>query len=309
MQSESLGGEFKAYVTNTDLHLTAKDVSVVKLIAFSGQKVSIVNGTLDSIININSPSLLDGNLSTIRGSSDINISNMVLEGLELDDILVTLRDSQDLNLFQGSFSELPIVRSVKNIPSDLTKEDLNSTHFGEMRFLTDINNSMVHCSDCAIATEENLIAIQGDINLTSQTFDEFYIGLLFPTNCAYFIQKVDGNLSEPQVKLAAAGFQVVGGATMSLIGNLGSVLDLGADVIKGTGSVVGGATSYVPVVGETTDRALTSVTDAPKNVSTTVTECTPFYTGAIKHPKPITKSSLTKQTEKIEKSKRERQNR
>ena len=306
MQSESLGGEFNAYLTNTDLHLTAKDVSVVKLIAFSGQKVSIVNGTLDSIININSPSLLDGNLSTIRGSSDINISNMVLEGLELDDVLVTLRDSQDLNLFQGSFSELPIVRSVKNIPSDLTKEDLNSTYFGEMRFLTDINNSMVHCSDCAIATEENLIAIQGDINLTSQTFDEFYIGLLFPTNCAYFIQKVDGNLSEPQVKLAAAGFQVVGGATMSLIGNLGSVLDLGADVIKGTGSVVGGAASYVPVVGEKTDRALTKVTDAPKDVSTAATECTPFYTGVIKHPTPLSKSILTKQTEKLEKSRKER---
>ena len=307
MQSESLDGEFKAYITNTNLHLTAKDVSIVKLIAFSGQEVSIVDGTLDSIININSPSLLDGNLSTIRGSSDINISNMVLEGIELDETLVTLRDSQDLNLFQGSFSELPIVRSVKNIPTDLTEESTNSTHFKEMRFLTDINNSMVHCNDCAIATEENLIAIQGDINLSSQTFNEFYIGLLFPTNCAYFIQQVDGNLSEPQVELAAAGFNVVGGAAKSLIGNIGSVLDLGADVIKGTGSVVGGAASYVPVVGETTDKALTSVTDAPKDVSSAATACTPFYAGVIKHPKPVSKSRHTKRTEKIEKRKKERQ--
>jgi len=307
MKSNSLGGEFDAYVTNTDLHLTANKVSVVKLIAFSGQDVPIVDGTFDAKIDISSPSLLDGNLSTLRGQSDINITNMVLEGVELDETLVALRDSQNLNLFQGSFSELPIVRSVKDIPSDLIEEDANSTHFGQIRFLTDINETGLHCSDCAIATEENLIAIRGDINLTSQTFDEFYVGLLFPTNCAYFIQKVDGNLSEPQVKLAAAGFKVVGGATMSIIGNVGSVLDLGADVIKGTGSVVGGAASYVPVVGDTTDKALTSVTDAPKDASTSVSECTPFYTGAIKHPTPISKSILTKQEEKLEKSKQERQ--
>ena len=201
---------------------------------------------------------------------------MVLEGLELDEILVTLRDSQDLNLFQGSFSELPIVRSIKDIPTDLIKEDVNSTHFGAMRFFTDINETGLHCSDCAIATEDNLIALRGDINLTSQTFNEFYIGLLFPTNCAYFIQKVDGNLSEPQVKLAAAGFKVVGGATMSLLGNVGSVLDLGADVIKGTGSVVGGVASYVPVVGKTTDKAATSGTESPKDVSPATTQFTPF---------------------------------
>ena len=149
--------------------------------------------------------------------------------------------------------------------------------------------------------------MQGDINLTSQTFDEFYIGLLFPTNCAYFIQEVDGNLSEPHVALAAAGFHVVGGATMSLIGNVGSILDVGADVIKGTGSVVGGAASYVPVVGDKTDKALTSVTDAPKDVSTSATECTPFYTGAIKHPKPITKSILKQKAEQLEKDRHERQ--
>ncbi len=307
MKSDSLGGEFDAYITNTDLHLRAKDVSVVKLIAFSGQDVPVTDGKLDAKIDVSSNSLLDGNLSTLQGQSDINITNMVLEGIELDETLVTLRDSQDLNLFQGSFSELPIVRSVKDIPSDLTKKRSNSTHFGKIRFFTDINQTGLHCSDCAIATEDNLIAMRGDINLTSQTFDEFYIGLLFPTNCAYFIQQVEGNISEPQVKLAAAGFKVVGGATKSLIGNVGSVLNLGADVIKDTGSVVGGAASYVPIVGKTTDKALTSVTDAPKNVSGAATKCTPFYTGSVKHPKPITKSRHIKRIEKIEKHKEARQ--
>lgn len=300
LQSDSLGGDLNAYVTNTDLHLKAEDVSVVKLIAFSGQQVPITDGTLDAKIDLHSPSLLDGNLSTLRGRSDINVTDMVLEGVALDDLIATLRDSQDLNLFQGSFSDLPIVRSVKDIPSDLTEKDANSTSFEEMRFLMDINATGLHCSDCAIATEENLIALRGDINLSSETFNAFYVGLLFPNDCAYFIQEVDGNLSEPQVKLAAAGFKVVGGATMSLVSNVGSVLDIGADIIKGTGDAVGDAASYVPVVGEKTDKALTSVTNAPKNVSTKATECTPFYNGAIKHPKPLRTGILSRSKKKKE---------
>ena len=282
-KSDSLGGDFNAHVTDTTLYLKAKKVSVPKLIAFSGQKVPISNGTLNAYVNITSPTLLDGNLSTLKGQSDLNISDMTLEGLEIDDLLKTLKDSQDLNLFQGNFSDLPIVRSVKNIPSNITTASKNETHFGEIRLYTDINETGLHCKDCAVATQENLMAIKGSINLEQQTFDQFYVGMLFPNNCAYFIQQVEGNLSEPQVELAAAGFHVVGGAAKSLIGNVGTVLDFGADVIKDTGSAVGGAASYVPVVGEKTDKALTRITNAPKDISNTQT-CIPFYTGFIKHP-------------------------
>ncbi len=306
MKSDSLGGDLNAYVTDKKLSIKAKDLSIVKLIAFSGQDVPITQGRLNAMVSISSPSLLEGNVSTMTGYSDIEVNDMLLEGVAIDDSLKTLRESQDLNLFQGSFSELPVVRSIKNIPSDLRGKDISNTHFREMRFLTDINNSIIHCKDCAIATDENLIAIQGDINLSSQTFNEFYVGLLFPTNCAYFIQQVEGNLSEPQVQLAAAGFHVITGASKSIIGNLGSALDLGADIVKGTGSVVGGAVSYVPVVGERTDKALTRVTDAPKDVTAKVTECTPFYSGTVNHPKQVHKSRLKKKIEKIEKKEAER---
>lgn len=301
MKSDSLGGSLDAYLTDTTLQLSAKDLSVTKLIAFGGKKLPVTKGSLDAVIGITSPSLPDGNLSTLKGSSDINITDMVLEGIALDDSLQTLRDSQDLNLFEGSFEDLPIIRSVKELPNTLTtKKAAKRTRFGTIRFLTDINSSLLHCSDCAIATDANLIAMKGDLNLTAQTFEQFYVGLLFPNNCAYFIQQIEGNLSEPQVQLAAAGFNIIGGATKSLVGNIGSVLDIGADIIKGTGSAVGDAASYVPVVGERTDKVLTDITDAPKKISTTATTCTPFYSGTVKHPKPVTKSRLKKISEKIE---------
>ncbi|MGB6019625.1 MAG: hypothetical protein WBF77_08510, partial [Sulfurimonadaceae bacterium] len=306
LKSHTLDGELDAYISDKHLSIKAKDLSIPKLIAFSGQHLPITQGRLNATVSVSSPSLLEGNVSTMTGYSDIKVNDMLLEGVAIDDSLKTLRESQDLNLFQGSFSELPVVRSIKNIPSDLRGKDISSTHFREMRFLTDINNSIIHCKDCALATDENLIAIQGDINLSSQTFNEFYVGLLFPTNCAYFIQQVEGNLSEPQVQLAAAGFHVITGASKSIIGNLGSALDLGADIVKGTGSVVGGAVSYVPVVGESTDKALTRVTDAPKDITAKTTECTPFYNGTVKHPKQVHQSRFQKEIEKIEKKKSER---
>ena len=284
MQSTSLGGAFNAHLTEKQFHLKAKDVSVVKLMEFSGQDVPISTGILNAKIDVRAPSLVDANLSDLRGRSDINITHMTLEGIELDSDIATLRKSQDLNLFQGSLGDLPIVRSVKTIPSSIRAKNVNSTHFGAMRFATDINETGLHCSDCAIATEENLIAIQGGIDLEKQVFDEMYVGMLLPNNCAYFIQQVEGNVSEPQVKLAAAGFKVIGGATMSLIGNVGTVVDFGADVIKGSGSAVGDAARYVPVVGDKTDKALTSVTDVAKDGTTKMRSCKPFYSGTVKHP-------------------------
>ena len=285
--SDSLGGHFDGYVTEKRVRLQAKGVSVAKLIAFSGQKVPIHTGLLDAEVDIHSPALLEGNLSTLYGQSDINITHMVLEGVELDPMLKTLRESQDLNLFQGSFSELPIVRSLKEIPSELTKKSSNQTRFEKIRLYTDINSSGLHCQDCAVATEENLIAFKGGIDLQNETFNQFYVGVLFPNNCAYFIQQIEGNLSEPQVELAAAGFKVVGGAAKSLVGNVGTVLDFGAGMIKETGSVVGDAAHYVPVIGDKADKALTTITDAPKDGTSSLTRCIPFYRGSVQHPKII----------------------
>ena len=287
IRSDSLGGLFDGYVTEKRVRLQAKGVSVPKLIAFSGQTIPISTGSLDAEVDLYSPALLEANLSTLQGQSDINITDMVLDGIELDTSLNTLRESQDLNLFQGSFSELPIVRSVKEIPSHMTKESSNQTRFGKIRLYTDINSSGLHCQDCAVATEENLIAFKGGIDLERQTFEQFYVGVLFPNNCAYFIQQIEGNLSEPQVELAAAGFKVVGGAAKSLVGNVGTVLDFGAGVIKETGSVVGDAAHYVPVVGDKADKALTTITDVPKDGTSSMTSCIPFYTGRVQHPKNL----------------------
>lgn len=287
LNSTTLGGLLESSITDKKLHIRAEDLSVVKLIAFSGKELPVTSGRLNAKIDVHSPALFDTNRSELKGYSDIKIDDLMLNGITLDASLKALRESQDLNLFQGSLMELPIIRSIKNIPKELTTKKVDHTHFQEMRFLTDINDSMLHCKDCAVATDANLIAAQGDVNLSSRTFDAFYVGLLFPNNCAYFIQQIKGNLSKPKVQLAAAGFHVISGATQSLIGNIGGALNLGADIVKGTGTFVGNAASYVPIVGERTDKLVTKVTDAPKRLSTSATECIPFYSGSIQHPETL----------------------
>ncbi len=290
LESRSLGGDLNANVTDERLNVTAKDVSVVKLIAFSGKELPVTSGRLDAAVMLRSPALAEGNLSTLSGSSDINVSDLLFKGMSLDRSLKDLRDSQDLSLFQGSLFELPIVRSIKNIPSELlNKKNINSTHISEMRFLTEIGKGVLHCKDCALATDENLIAMQGNVDLRTMRFEKFYVGLLHPSNCAYFVQQIEGELSDPKVELATAGFKVISGAAISLLGNVGSAVDLGGDIIKGTGDFVGNIASYVPIIGKTTEKALTAVTDTPKNITSKVTQCTPFYSGALKHPTPSKK--------------------
>ena len=290
LESRSLGGDLSANVTDKRLNVTAKDVSVVKLIAFSAKELPVTSGRLDATVMLRSPALSEGNLSTFSGSSDINVSDLIFKGMSLDRSLKDLRDSQDLSLFQGSLFELPIVRSIKNIPSELLgKKDVNSTHISRMRFLTEIDKGVLRCKDCALATDENLIAMQGSVNLATNRFEKFYVGLLHPSNCAYFVQQIEGEISDPKVELATAGFNLISGAAISLIGNVGSAVDLGGDIIKGTGDFVGSVASYVPIIGKTTEKALTAVTDTPKNITSKVTQCTPFYSGTLKHPKPSKK--------------------
>jgi hypothetical protein len=285
LESNSLGGDLKASLTEKELNVIARDVDVSKLIAFSGKKLPVTQGRLNASVSIGADSLRTGDRSTLQGSTDINITDTVIENLALDDSLKTLRESQDLSLFQGSLTELPIVRSITDIPTKLRSESVKSTHIREMRLSTSINHAMLSCKDCALSTDANLIAAQGDINLSSKQFGSFYVGLLHPTNCAYYIQQVKGDLKKPEVELARTGFNLISGAAISLIGNVGSVVDLGADIVKKSGSAIGDVAGYVPLVGETTKKTLTEVTDKPKDVTARATKCTPFYNGTVKHPK------------------------
>jgi len=287
LESNSLGGDLKATLTEQELYVKARDVAVYKLIAFSGKKLPITQGRLNADVSISADSLRRGNRSTLQGSTDINITDMMIENLALDDSLKTLRESQDLSFFQGSLTELPIVRSIADIPTKLREDNTKRTHIREMRLSTSIDHAMLSCRDCAMSTDANLIAAQGDINLSSKQFGTFYVGLLHPTNCAYYVQRVKGDLKRPEVELARTGFKLVSGAAISLISNVGSVVDLGADIVKKSGAIVGDIAGYVPLVGKTTEKTITRVTDKPKDVTARATECTPFYSGTVKHPKPL----------------------
>jgi len=287
LESNSLGGDLKASLTEKELNVNARDVAVSKLIAFSGKKLPITQGRLNASVSIGADSLRKDDRSTLQGITDINITDTVIENLALDDSLKTLRESQDLSLFQGSLTELPIIRSITDIPTKLRSENVKSTHIREMRLSTSIDHAMLSCKDCALSTDANLIAAQGDINLSSKQFGTFYVGLLHPTNCAYYVQQVKGDLKRPEVELARAGFNLISGAAISLVGNIGSAVDLGAGIVKKSGEIVGDVAGYVPLIGKTTEKTLTKVTDKPKEITAKATECTPFYSGSVKHPKPL----------------------
>ncbi len=295
LKSESFDGVLDISFDEKVLKVHTKQLSLPLLLAFAGQKTPLETGKIDSDIYLSSAALLENNLTKLSGKTEIYMSDLLINGINLDKTLKHLRDSQDLSLFNKDFKDLPLVRSVTRIPSNLRKGNVETTRITDIQLNTITQNGFVSCDDCALSTEENRVAFQGGINLNTQTFLDFYVSLLDPNGCSYFIQQVEGNLSNPKVELAAAGFKVIGGAALSVASNVTDAVSWGTGAVKKTGGFLGNITSYIPLIGGITDKTVTGVTALPSDATGTVIgDCTPFYTGVILHPvkKQVKESSI-----------------
>ncbi|OQX59809.1 MAG: hypothetical protein B5M52_02315, partial [Helicobacteraceae bacterium 4484_230] len=286
LETKSFDGKLEVQFNKNDLNIEMQQLSIPLLLAFAGKKTPLQRGKIDAVIKLSSQALLENNMTMLAGTTNIYASDLLVYGVELDAYLKHLRESQDLSLFNKDFKDLPIVRSVKDVPSALSKYKAKTTHISHLQANTIIQYGYLSCDDCAMSTEKNLIAFQGSIDLNSEIFSDFYIGLLNPARCAYFIQQIEGNLSNPELELAAAGFKVVGGAVVSVASNVTDAAKWGTNVVKKTGSFIGNLTSYVPVVGGVTEKSINIVTALPSDATgKVVSDCKPFYYGVVEHPK------------------------
>ena len=291
LKSKSFDGTLDVTFDSQYLNVQTHQFSIPLLLAFLGKKTPLETGKIDSIIQFSTLGLLENNLTKLQGNTEIHITDLLIHGVKLDDYLVDLRDSQDLSLFNKDFKDLPIIRSVKNVASKLLEENIDTTHISDIRINMIMQSGFVSCDDCALSSEENRIAFQGSLDINSHSFQDLYVGLLDPYGCAYFIQKIEGNLRDPKIKLAAAGFSIIGGTVTSLASNVTDAATWGTGVVKNTGSFLGSITSYIPLIGKVTDKTLTGVTSLPSDATGKVIgECEPFYTGLVLHPVKKSKS-------------------
>ena len=282
IRSESFEGNLSAVMNDNLLIVHASQLSLPQLLHFVSKAPTVTEGVLSGNVILNSPPLLEGNLSRLDGGIDIKANGLRIEGIDIDDYLETLRQTQDLSLFQGSLSELPIVRSVKNLPGDLLTKKVVRTDITQARFGASVRNGMLVCEDCAAATPTHRVAFAGNINLVTRRFDHFYAALLNPQGCPYFMQRINGTLSDPRVNLAESGVRVIGGAVISLASNVTDAANWLTGVINKVTSATGEVISYVPLAGKTADQALNTVSGTLHGA--TAVECTPFYIGVIPPP-------------------------
>ncbi len=285
LHSDAFDGRFSALINENDLYVHAEHINLYRLANFINKTPLLKRGKIGGDIYLNTPALLAGDPGRLNGGVDIGLRDVLLQGIEIDGYLETLRNSQDFSLFQGSFSDLPIVRSVKNLPRDVLAESNVSTLIPTARFSLGINNGIAVCDDCAVATAEHRFAFAGDINLSSQRFSHFYFALLNPEGCPYFTQQIKGPLSKPEINLAKSGVKIIGGAVVSVASNVTDAANWLTGLLQKLTSKTGEVISYVPIAGKTTDKALNKVSGSLHKTTETVSGCTPFYLGKVPHPR------------------------
>lgn len=284
INTDSFDGNLTAIVNTSLLMLSASDLNVSKIIRLYPSAPKVTRGTLDAQAIIDMPAFLENNLSKLSGGVDVRIRDMHIEGIEFDSYLATLKETQDLSLFQGSIGDLPIIRTVKNLPSDLTSKKAVETSIEDARMSIALSKGMAVCEDCALATNKHRIAFAGDINLTSRQFHQFYFALLNPEGCPYFMQRIRGPLLHPELNLAASGVKVIGGAVVSLASNVTDAASWLTGAFYKLTSATGDVISYVPIAGTVADKTLTTVAGTLDSTAKTVSGCTPFYTGSVQPP-------------------------
>ncbi len=284
MHTEAFHGNLKALMNDRNIIVHAQALDIPQTVNFFKPVTMLKSGTLDGDIYLNTPAVLESNLSRLNGGIDLKVHHMLLEGIEIDGYLETLRNSQDFSLFQGSVSDLPIIRSVKNIPSDLVNKKKVQTDIEEARIAVAIHDGIATCGDCAAATDKHRFAFAGDVNLSSQRFGYFYFALLNPEGCPYFTQRIKGPLAKPEINLAESGIKVVGGAVVSVASNVTDAANWLTKWFAKLTSSAGDVVSYIPIAGDTADRSFKKVGNSVHGLTETVSGCTPFYLGTVKHP-------------------------
>jgi hypothetical protein len=283
LQSESLDGNLSAVINDNLLIAHMSNLSLQQLLYFAYKTPPVTGGHLDGNIYLKTSDMRDGNLSRLNGGFDIHLRDAFLQGANIDSYLQTLQDSQDFSLFQGSVMKLPIIRNIKQVAEGGNAK--NQTEITQARFAATITNGELVCSDCAAATPYHRIAAAGNVNLPRAAFDHFFVSLLKPNGCPYFVQEVSGKINDPKINLAASGIRVISGTVVSIASNVTEATSWLTGVIYKVTTATGKAISYVPIAGQRTDKAINRVSGTLHGSVSRLDECTPFYLGTIPPPK------------------------
>jgi AsmA protein len=186
----------KFNVTYSDIHFRAEKM----LSTFMEDEV--ISGPLEISFNISSSgSEWDTIVRNMNGTINLSGKNLLLNGLDADEMIDKFKRSQNFNLVDLGAVVLAgpvglVVTKGTNFASIFVFNSGKSTIINQLASNWTINNGVFEIQDAAFTTKTNRIALTGFIGFANQNID-LTIALLDKSGCSIFSQQVYGNLDSP----------------------------------------------------------------------------------------------------------------
>ncbi|HFU74420.1 MAG TPA: hypothetical protein ENK65_02580, partial [Helicobacteraceae bacterium] len=267
MNSQSFGGDMNASIDDTYAKVALHQVSLVKLLNFSDVDAPVNSGIMNADIRLQSHALFSENSDDINGAIHVNATNIEIQGINVDENINIIRNTQDISIFEGHIPGLSLLAKTLKTPMRLTGVSKEKSFIKEANIQARIVDSNLSCQDCAMKTKENRIAINGNIIINqNMAFENFYVGFLLDNGCAYYKQQIEGTITHPKVQTAVTSFNVITGTVSSAV-----------DVV---GDGISNVVSHIPGV-DTLSRSAKKVSPEALNKALSKQECHPFHLGKV----------------------------
>jgi len=163
-----------------------------------------------------------------------------MHGIDLDRTLSRLESSQNFNpvdlgafFFAGPFG--PMLTKGYNFAS-VFQGTGGSSRVRKLVSDWKVERGVAKAKDVAMATNENRIALKGNLDFANERFDDVTVALIDGKGCAKVRQKIRGPFRKPEVEKASV-LQTVAGPVLSLFKQAKKLLPEGQCEVFYAGSV------------------------------------------------------------------------
>ncbi len=268
--SQSLGGETRLIFDDNKITVQLDSLKLSKIKYLIGEKTFIDKGLVNGKINYD--------LNKKIGDSDINIKNIVLNGIDLNKKLSTINDALGLN----------VVDLTKRYVKDFRKSD-EQTKIKHLQLNLALKDETAKLNDVAFSTSDFRIVALGDIKDDGK-IKELELSIVDEQGCAVMSQSLAGDIEDPKVKeTTTAIVSIVQSVPSSLWGTGVKILDYATDAIDSTTEYAMDKTHISSLTDKKinlTSNIKSSASFLRKNTSDIVmpNNCKVIYNGKVKNP-------------------------
>ncbi len=166
---------------------------------------TVAHGSMDFSLNLAMQGKHVNDMKqTAHGDASLQGENLTLTGIDLDKEFARFESSQRFNLVDvGAFffagpAALAITKGYSF--ASMLKGSGGSSNIRRVVSRWNIERGVAHAGDVALATNENRIALKGDLDFVHEQFDDVTMALIDDHGCPRVRQKIRGPFRKPVVE-------------------------------------------------------------------------------------------------------------